>query len=120
MRRLQDGRKSSKCNRGIKENFSRGFPAQAFSGTGIGQIDHFLKFLLGQSAEIIAFWVEEAQYIICVFIGAALPWFMGLGKINGSLQILFKQLEFRKLGTIVQGDARVYLRSRLICAKWRK
>ena len=27
--------KSSKCNRRIKENFSRGFPAQAFSWAGI-------------------------------------------------------------------------------------
>ena len=31
----EDATKSSKCNRRIKENFSRGFPAQAFSGAGI-------------------------------------------------------------------------------------
>ena len=30
-----DATKSSKCNRRIKENFSRGFPAQAFSWAGI-------------------------------------------------------------------------------------
>ena len=30
-----DATKSSKCNRRIKENFSRGFPTQAFSWAGI-------------------------------------------------------------------------------------
>ena len=30
-----DATKSSKCNRRINENFSRGFPAQAFSWAGI-------------------------------------------------------------------------------------
>ena len=104
--------KSSKCNRGIKENFSRRFPAQAFSWTRINQVDHFLKFILGQTAEVIAFWVEEAQDIVCVFIGAALPWFIELGKINGGLQIHFKKLEFRKLGTIVQRDTKA---GQLIC-----
>ena len=96
--------KSSKCNRRIKENFSRGFPAQAFSGAGIDQIDHFLKSLLRQCAEIIAFLVEEAQDIGRVFIGAALPWVVRLSKINGFLQCLPQQLKIRELRSIVQRD----------------
>ena len=35
LRVLCHATKSSKCNRRIKENFSRGFPAQAFSWAGI-------------------------------------------------------------------------------------
>ena len=96
--------KSSKCNRRIKENFSRGFPAQAFSWAGIDQIDHILKSLLRQCTEIIAFWVEEAQDIVRVFIGAALPWFVRLSKINGCLQFFLQQLKLRELGAIVQRD----------------
>ena len=82
-----------------------GEPAEAFSGAGIEKIDNMIYKILRNGMEITTFREEKTQKTVSVFVGAALPGFVWLGKINQSMEFGFQNLEFREFRPIVQTDA---------------
>lgn len=98
------GRKSSKCNRFFEENFGRGTPGEAFSGAIIDQVNNLIYNALRDRAEIKTLREKEPQQVICVFVRAALPRFMWLGKVDRRTELFFQSAELRKLRAVIQAD----------------
>ena len=92
---------SSKCNK----NFGRGLPPEALARTVVDEIDNGIELCLRDRAEIEGFGEAETQNIVGVFVRAALPRFMRLGKIHGGLQILLQKTKFGKFGTVIERNA---------------
>ena len=85
-------RLSIKCNTLI-EDLSGGFPPQTFPGTIIQQIDRPAEVFVRNRTEVKAFWIEEAQQTICIFVCASLPRSMRPCEINRGVEVLFYLVE---------------------------
>ena len=88
----------------LRKNFGRGTPAEAFSGAIIDQVSNLIYNALRDRAEIKALREKEPQQVICVFVRAALPRFMRLGKIDQRTELFLQSAEFRKLRAVIQAD----------------
>ena len=79
---MHPGRLSTKCNTFIKENFSRSFPVETFSGAVVEYVLNKSDFLFGDRPEIKSFRKEKSNDIVGVFVRTALPWAMRLCKVD--------------------------------------
>ena len=61
--------------------------------------------ILRNGMEITTFREEKTQKTVSVFVGAALPGFVWLGKINLRVQLRLQGPEFGEFGAVVQADA---------------
>lgn len=91
---------SRKSNR---EEGERREPIEAFSGSGIDEIDGTIKISLRDASEVTAVGEEETQKPVGIFIGSSLPWLMGFGEENRGVKQLLQHTQLSKFGAIIEG-----------------
>ena len=70
----------------------------------IDQVNNLIYNALCDRAEIKALREKEPQQVICVFVRAALPRFMRLGKVDRRTELFLQSAELRKLRAVIQAD----------------
>ena len=84
-RRLCDAHSTVKCNgqiSGAEENLARGLVAEYLSGARVEFVLDPLDIGIGQNREVGTFWEVLPEEAVSVFVEAAFPRVIGLGKIG--------------------------------------
>ena len=80
------GRLSIKCNTFFPENFKWRFPVETFPRTVIQKRLNRGNVGFRNRSEVEALRVKEANHIVSILVCSPLPRFMGLGKVDKSMQ----------------------------------
>ena len=88
-----------------EKKFKRGSPAQAFARTIVDKRFNMRNLVIVDREEVESFWEKEANKIVDVFIGAALPRLMRLSKVNLGIKFVFQITKGGEFRSVIKADA---------------